>query len=127
MITLIHGVIHYDKSAACFLTVQRADNADNKKAYRHSGDSGYHQYDYSGRIEKCPLKNLYIRPDNNKSLVDLNPDNDARCPAFFPINPIAEIPDRKCLPFGQKAYSTACHNDHISSSSGLRAPPPTLI
>ena len=128
MIVLIHDVVHYNKSAACFLTVQRADN---KEAYRHSDDSYCLQYGYNDRIEKCPLGNLYIRPDGGKSLVELSLDlslyNDDQYPASFSVNSITEIPGLKYLSFRQKTFSTPCNTDHISSSSGLRAPPYTLI
>ena len=114
MVMLAHAVIphHYhDKSAACLLT-----------AHRHSDDSDCHQHD-DGRIEKCLLKNVYLRPDNNKSLVALSLDDGFQHPALFSINLIAEITIPKALPFRQKPYSLPRHTDHASSSFGLRAPP----
>ena len=88
----------------------------------------HHHHDDGNKIEECPLKAVYVRFDNNKSLVDLSNDNSIQYPVLFlfPVNPVVEITKLESLPFRQKPYLLSYHTGYISQSIGLRAPPVKL-
>ena len=124
VILLAHVVIphhHHHLSTVCFLN---SHCADCKEAHKQSSDSDCH-HDDGNKREECPLQEIYVRIENNQSLVDLTPDNDLQYPALslFSTTPIVEIIDLKSLPFRQKPYLRSYHTDYTSQSLGLRAPP----
>ena len=123
-ILLVHAAIphhHHTVSTVCFPSSQCADN---EEAHPPAADSCCHHNNESQR-EECPLKEMYVRPENNNYLVDLSPGNDLQYPALFlfSTSPTVEITGLKGLPFRQKPYLQSYYTDCISQSIGLRAPP----
>jgi len=88
----------------------------------------HHHNDDGNMIEECPLKVVYARLDNHKSLIDLCHDYDIQYPVLLVIsvNPVDEITSLKGLPFRQKPYLPFYPTGYISQSIGLRAPPVEL-
>ena len=124
-VLLIHVAIphhHHSKVTVCFLVTPCSDS---KEAHKHTHDSGCQQHNDRSKEEECPLKEVYMRLENNKSLVDISLENDAQHAVLFlfPVNPMDGITGLKGLPFRQNPYLLPCYTDHISQSLGLRAPP----
>ena len=123
-VLLVHVAIphhHHNKAAVCILAIH---GAGNKEMPKHTPDSGCQQHDNESEIEECPLKEVYVRFENNKLLVDVSLENDFQYPVLlFSFSPMDRITDLKGLPFRQNPYLLPCYTDHISQSLGLRAPP----
>ena len=123
-VLLVHVSIphhHHNEAAVCFSTNH---GADQEEMHKHAHNSGCQHHHDGSEMEECPLKEVYVRLENNKLLVDVSLENDFQYPVLlFSFNPIDRITDLKGLPFRQNPYPLLCYTDHISQSLGLRAPP----
>jgi len=125
-VLLVHVAIphhhHHHQAAVCLSTIHCADNGET---HRHTSNSCCQQHNDGSEIEECPLKEVYVRIENNKSSVDLNLENEIQYPTLFlfSVNPMDGITGLKGLPFRQNPYLIPCYIDYISQSLGLRAPP----
>ena len=124
IILLVHAVIpHHHHDLVCCSPNAHCD--DNDETHEHTADSGCQQHDDENKGKECPLKDVYMKPENDKSLVDLNPHNDLQYPVLllFPVKSMVKITDLKNLPFRQKPCLLFYYTDYLSQSLGLRAPP----
>ena len=124
MVMLFHVVIphhyHHDKSTVCFFTVHCVDCEVTRE---HSHDFDCRQHDDDGEMEECPFKDIYRRPGIQKLFVSLSLNDGIHDPMTLPINPTDKPAGLESLSFISKSYSLPCYTNHISDSSGLRAPP----
>lgn len=124
MAILVHVVIphhHHNNFVICFLT---SHCTDDEEASGHPYDCNHHQHNDDGTEECLLLTEMYIKIDNNRSVVDLNFHNDFQYPVLLLlVNPIIKITDLENLPFRQTPYLLSYYTEYIARSTGLRAPP----
>ena len=124
-VLLVHVAIphhhHHNNTAVCILAIHCADN---KEMPKHTHDSDCQQHDDGSEMEECPLKEVYVRLENNKLLVDISLDNNFQYPVLlFSFNPMDRMTGLMGLTFRQNPYLLPYYTNYISQSLGLRAPP----
>lgn len=128
MIILAHAVIahHHDDEICISLATTHHEHDSNSHGQDEANLPNCDVPYCHGDIDDCALSTVYVNLGHDKQTFQSYDFDFSLLPCAFTLFPdyfIYPITDDVGLPFRQTPYLLSYHNEYISQSHGLRAPP----